>query len=155
MSGAGIQPAALSPGGVGTPSLAAYAPGGVQRNVNSGTSVGARSIDPKLRQYVFDANGRTTGMSSTQQLVQLAVSTTLGSSTVRGLGQSLSKVDRITDNFVRRVSDVYTNALADLVSRKLIAITSIDVQQVTGTSRAFVVVKWTDLSTGSEEVIKL
>lgn len=154
MAGVGLQPAGLTPAGVGTPALAPFTAGTVQRSAVNGLSTGARSIDPKTKQYVFDANGRVTGMTSTQQLVQLAVSTTLGSSAVRTLGQSLAKIDRITSNFTRRITDVYTLALGDLVARRLIAIKSIDVQQVQG-SRAFVLIKWADLSTGSEEVIKI
>ena len=154
MSGAGIQPAGLSPAGVGTPAIGTANAGTVMRNVTDGTIANARSIDPGTRQYVFDVNGRVTGVSSTRQLVQLAVSTTLGSSAVKQLGTDISRVDRITENFARRVSDVFSNALAPLVARKLIAINSIDVQQVQG-SRAYALIKWTDLSTGLEESLPI
>lgn len=154
MSGVGIQPAGLTPAGVGTPSVGTANMGVVMRSATDGTIANARNIDPGTRQYVIGTNGRITGMTSTRQLVQLAVSTTLGSSVVKQLGNDLSRVDRITDNFARRVSDVFTIALASLVARKLIAINAIDVQQVQG-SRAYALIKWTDLSTGLEESLPI
>ena len=90
-------------------------------------------------------------MSETKQLVQLACQTTRGSSAVKELGNDMFTVDRITDSFAQRVQAVYQNALADLVNRKLIAIVSIDVTaNVNGSpTRAFVLLKWRDLTTGS------
>lgn len=144
----------MTPAGVGTPAVGTANAGSVMRNANDGSIANARSIDPGTRQYVIDSNGRITGTTSTRQLVQLAVSTTLGSSAVKQLGNDISRIDRITDNFARRVSDVFTKALAPLVTRKLIAINSIDVQQVQG-SRAYALIKWTDLSSGAEESLSL
>jgi hypothetical protein len=154
MSGFGIQPAGLSPAGVGTPATAPANSGFALRNAFDGSAAGSRKLDPATNQYAIDSYGRVTGMSSAQQLVQLAIKTDKGSSAVRKLGNELYKIDRITDNFNRRVNDVITNALTDLVNRKLIAITSIEAQQVQG-SRAFIIIKWTDLSTNTEEQITI
>jgi len=151
MAGAGLQPAGLSPAGVGTPALSAI-PGGVPLRdaVNNG-SLACRFIDPSTKQYAFDANGRSLGMTETRQLVQLAVQTSKGRSAVKELGNEMFTVDKIGDSFVQRVQNVYQNALADLVARRLIAIVSIDVTpNVNGSpTRAFVLLKWQDLTTGS------
>ena len=152
MSGAGIQPAGLSPAGVGTPGVAAISGGVPLRDAaNGGGSLAGRFIDPFTRQFVFDVNGRTLGMTETRQLVQLAVQTTRGKSAVRSLGNDMFTIDRITDSFVQRVQTVYQNALADLVARKLITIVAIDVTpNVNGSpTRAFVLVKYQDLTVGS------
>jgi len=155
MSGAGIQPAGRSPAGVGTPAQAPFVAGVPLRDPNAqgngAASLAGRLIDPFTRQYVIDAGGRSLGMSETRQLVQLACQTTRGSSAVKELGNDMFTVDRITDSFAQRVQAVYRNALADLVNRKLIAIVSIDVTaNVNGSpTRAFVLLKWRDLTTGS------
>jgi len=141
----------LSPGGVGTPSTAPTTGGIPLRDVVNSGSLAGRYIDPYLKQYVFDSNGRTVGMTETKQLVQLAVQTSRGRSAVKDLGNEMFTVDRIGDSFVQRVQNVYQNALADLVARRLIAIVSIDVTpNVNGSpTRAFVLLKWQDLTTGS------
>lgn len=150
MSGSGIQPAGRSPAGVGTPGTAASNVGVVLRDGNSGLPQAGRYIDANSRQYVFDASGRTLGTTETRQLVALAVNTNRGSSTLQRLGSELYKVQTITDNFGRRVSDVFTDALADLVSRKLIQVVDITATQ-TGGSRATILIRWIDLTTGTEE----
>ena len=152
MAGAGLQPAGLSPAGVGTSTPSAPNAGVPLHDPNTlGVSLSGRYIDPQLRQYVFDANGRTYGMTEARQLVHMAVNTTLGRSATKDLGHEMYKVDRITDSFEQRVQNVYTNALADLVNRKLIAIVSIEVTRNPNSSpsRAFVLLKYQDLTTGS------
>ena len=151
MAGVGLQPAGLSPGGVGTPSTAQANAGVPLRDAINSGSLAGRLIDPYTRQYVFDANGRSLGMSETRQLVHLAVTMSRGKSAVKDLGNEMSSIDKITETFVQRVQSVYQNALADLVARRLISIVAIEVTpNVNGSpTRAFVLLKWTDLTTGS------
>lgn len=145
-----------SPYGIGTPTSASSG-GKILRNTLTGQSTGSRRLDPKTKDYVLDEYGRIEGMSNVQQLVLVAVSTEQGSSAVRTLGQDLKKIDRITNNFEKRVENVLRAALSHLTDDNLIEIKSITTTRLPTTGRAYTKLVWRDLTTDlehSEEIGK-
>lgn len=152
MSGLGLQPLGTSPYGLGTPN-ASPPLGGTVLALPDGRGQGTcRKIDLKTRQYVRDQYGRNVGETTVRQLVQMVATTTLKSSAIANLGTDFSTLKDITSNFVSRVQVIYTTAYARLVARKLIVLRAIDVT-VVPPSRALVVVKFTDLSTGEDDEV--
>lgn len=147
MAGYGTAPFGTAPYGVGTPSTTAGNAGSLL-NDTSGATQGSRYINPRTRQYEFDANGRFKGQQNTQSLVQLALLTVLASSSVPGLGETLPS-GVIGTNFVKSRKSAISDALSDLVKAKLISIVSIDVD--TTRRPVFTVIRWTDLTTGIEQ----
>ncbi len=121
MSGAGIQSAGTSSAGIGAPDEGNPQDGVVFTGLD-GTSNGSRYIDQRTRDYVIDANGRAQGMPNVPHLVQMAITMERNSSAIRGLGQELKSLDRITPNFERRVLGVLTQALQHLIDAKLVEV---------------------------------
>lgn len=121
MSGAGIQPAGTSSAGYGSPDEGNPQDGVIFQGLQ-GNSNGSRYIDQRTRDFVIDANGRATGMPNVSHLVQVAITMEKNSSAIRGLGQELKKLDRITPNFEKRVLGVLTDALKHLIDAKLVEV---------------------------------
>ncbi len=149
MSGFGAAPFGVAPYGVGTPATAPEPGGKIHRDEATGAQFGSRKLNKYTKQYEFDDYGRVLGMADVQQMVQIAVSTELGSSAVRNLGHELRTVLDITDNFQRRVQTILESALADLVKRKLVEIITVDVRRV-NTSGLYALLRWRDLTTNNE-----
>ncbi len=121
MSGAGFQPAGTSSAGIGAPEEGNPQDGVVFAGQDS-SSNGSRFIDPNTRDYVMASNGRLTGMPNVPHLVQFAMATERNSAAVRGLGQELRKLDRITPDFEKRILGVLTNALQHLIDARLVEV---------------------------------
>ncbi len=147
MSGVGAFPLGVGPYGIGTPDAAP---------VNAGTALtdafgavqGSRFINPRTRQYEFDANGRIKGMPGVANLVEMAFLTVDGSSAVNGLGIAPAS-GVIGANFIQRRTQQIQDALAQLVKAKLIEVVSVSVD---ATSRPIQsVVRWRDLTTQTEQ----
>lgn len=147
--GIGLCPVGSSPYGFGTPDAAPIPGGKPLRDTLTGAQLSSRKIDPRTKDYTFDAFGRIVGMTQAQQLVQLALSTDKGSSAIRNLGHELRTLTVISANFTRRVEELITQALAAIVQRGLIEIVQITVERV-GKTGAFTRVRWRDTSTKSE-----
>ena len=147
--GFGNQPFGSSPYGIGTPAVYPGLGGAILRDAKTGASLGSRRIDPRTRDYVVDSNGRILGMSKTQQLVYLAVSTTKGSAAMRSLGHELAKIDRISGNFFRRLSTTLHAAVQDLVNSGLIVVLGVRAQLVRP-GVVYVALKWRDVSAKTE-----
>lgn len=152
MSGFGKQPAGTSPYGLGTPAVAPVPGGVVLRNELTGRSEGGRYIDPITKDYTFDDHGRLLGMPNVRQMVQLALSTTRGTSAVKDLGNELSKVDRITANVERRVRDICTLATRHLIDARLIEVVSVTTERAKATALR-IRFKYRDLTTSEEEEV--
>lgn len=154
MSGFGSQPFGSSPYGIGTPAVASELGGSLLRDETTGQSWGSRKIDPVTKDYVLDDNGRILGMSDGHQLVLLAVSTTKGSSAMRQLGQDIKSIDRITNNFVRRVDTTLRAAVQHLVDKELIEVLDVTVDVVRpGVTLARL--RWRDLASGEVELTEV
>lgn len=148
MSGIGVQSAGASPGGLGDPNENPRRRGVVFRDTRTGLPMSARRIDPGTKRYVLDEFGRITGMTAAQQGVHLAVSTDLGTAAVREIGNRLKSIKTIVASFQRELETVYTDALARLTQAGLVQIVDVTSKRV-GSSRAYVQVRWRDLSTGA------
>lgn len=148
MPNAGYGP----PYGSGTSSAAPVAGGGLLINKSTNESTGSRFIDPRTKDYVLDANGKALGMNDVAQLVHVAVSTDRGSSAVRNLGQELARIDRISPNFARRVSDTLVGCVQHLVDLGLIEVVDIFVDTVKYVpGRAYARLVWRDLTVNSSD----
>ena len=95
MSGFGSQPYGRSPYGIGTPALATPTGGSVLRDETTGISQGSRRLNPSTRDYDIDEYGRALGANNVRAMVELALSTDLGSSAMVELGHLLRTIDRI------------------------------------------------------------
>lgn len=152
--GAGNAPAGTAPAGMGTPAsgngtgLVPFAA------LQTGAPMGSRLIDQATKRYVIGADGRMRGMNNIAQMVQIAVTTTLNSSSVRGLGIDLSSAQTLDAGTTNAMNAIYRSALADLINRNLIELLSVDVTPFP-TSGAYVLVKWRDLSTGLEQTLRV
>jgi hypothetical protein len=144
--GFGSQPFGSSPYGIGTPSVATPRGGTLFRST-SGARANARRINPATKDYVLDGNGRILGMPALHQRVLLAVSTERGSSAMRSLGQSLKSIQRISDNFARRVEDDLRTAVKHLTDPRLIEVVDVQIS-IVKPGGAFIRFRWRDLSTG-------
>jgi hypothetical protein len=154
MSDAGIGRAPLgsSSFGYGAPTRASSTSAKLYLD-ERGVLRNAAAVDAVTGDLVRDPlTGIHRGMNSTQQQVYLAVRTIKGSSIVQRLG-ILTKVKVITDTTAQKVRSEVNTALADLVSRGLITVGTIDVQRVRATGIR-VHVYWTDLTNGETNVEK-
>ena len=124
--GFGSQGFGSTPYGIGTPTPATAPSGGLLRDPTTGRTMDARRIDPSIRDYALDTSaGRILGMSATKHNVIIAVHTELNSSAMRGLGQELRKLDRVTSNFQRRLEATITSCLKHLIDRQLVRVLGI------------------------------
>lgn len=148
--GFGLAPCGVAPYGFGTPATAPEPGGKLFRDTNTGESRTGRYINARTKDYEYDSYGRATGMSTAQQIVQIALMTDKGSSAVADLGHELASLEDITSDFDRRIDTTIRAALQDAVNRKLIRLDSVTSERM-GTNGAFIRVRWTDLSTGVQQ----
>jgi hypothetical protein len=146
--GAGLAPAGLSPAGFGTPATGDAVATGTPLRTTQGTSGGGRYIDPQTRDYVVDAEGRLVGIGGVQQRVQLALTTTAGSSILTTLGLA-AWPDTITDAIEAQIGDAVRTALGKLIASGEVTVAGIEVLRPKA-SAISVRVRWIDTSTGQE-----
>jgi hypothetical protein len=133
------------PYGLGSSSAAPVRTGGTLLDAANGVSWGSRKIDPVTRDYVVGSNGRIEGTSDIQHLVHMAVSTELGSSAVRNLGQQLRLIERISPNFQSLVRATLERAVQHLVDSGFIEVVDTTVEVVRpGVASARLI--WRDLT---------
>jgi hypothetical protein len=149
--GAGGSPAGTSPAGYGVIDTALFSATAPLPDTRTGLSQGGRYINASSGDYSFGADGRLLGMPNVNQLVLLAIKTQLGSSAQPGLGLDLSSAQNKTPDFANKLTSILQNALADLVTRKLVQITSIVVPPNPNPDSGIAVVNWLDLTTGLPE----
>jgi hypothetical protein len=154
VSGFGSQPFGSSPYGIGTPAVATPAGGSVLRNAQTGASEGSRFLNPATRDYAIDANGRTLGLGNVRALVEIALSTTSGTSAMQALGHTLRSIARIDNNFEYRVRDTIAASVAHLTDRSIIQLTATTIED-RGRGRRLIRVFWRDLTTGQEDFSEL
>jgi hypothetical protein len=149
MAGLGLSPLGTAPYGLGTPLVAPISAGSALED-DEGVPQASRFIDPITRRYVFDDNGRLTGMGATQQRVQLAFSTKRRSSVLSTMGESITSIQDITDDLQRRVETEVASTLSRLVNEKALAILSVTITPFAASGRK-ILVRWRDLTTGTEQ----
>jgi hypothetical protein len=147
--GAGACPVGSSAAGYGVPDRAFAPNNAMLPGIRTGLSQSGRFIDPTTKSYAFQADGRLKGVSTVPQLVQIALSTVLGSSAVATLGQTFSLIAEKGPDYQRRVTSAIESALANVVKQRLVQIVSVDVQLYPAAPDAGVAtLKWRDLTTG-------
>ena len=142
--GAGAAPAGGSVAGFGVPATAT-AP--VPQSFVNGAAV---AIDPVKRDYTFDANGNRNRMTSTQQLVYLAILTVRGSAGTPTMGME-PLPDVFSENTSSRVKQAVYRALLPYTSTTpaLIQVVSVNVSRKPNGPMQLAVV-WRDLSSRQE-----
>lgn len=102
--------------------------------------------------WAFTADGRVVGCGTARQLVQLAMTTVLGSSCSPTLGFDFAQIQEQGPNLQRQVATLSANALAPQVKAKVVQLQEVDAQQAESNPDAVLAtVKWKDLSTGQED----
>lgn len=150
MAGFGISPYGTTPFGLGTPAVAATVGGKLLNDAATGTQSGSRFLDPVTGDYVVDGFGRIKGMDDLRQLVLLRVKTTIGTSTMTTLGNTLKSIDRITNNIDRRVDSILRASLQDIVDGGLIEVTEVKVE-VVRPGTVYARLRWRSLITGLDD----
>jgi hypothetical protein len=138
--GAGLAPAGTSLAGFGVVDAAPipnFLPLPDQR---SGLSDSGRLINQTTGDYSFLPDGRLQGMPTVNQLVLLAILNNIDLSTLTEKGP----------NFAKTLTALVQTALADLIQRKFILLTSVVVTQPTQDS-GLAVANWLDLTTGEPQ----
>jgi hypothetical protein len=150
--GVGFAPVGASLVGYGTVTTApAPTSNAVLPDAITGLPQPGRLLNPATQSYQFTSDGRMVGQSRAAQLVQLAMSTIRGSAVVSTLGVDKSRLQEKGANLQQTATSVVTDAFAPIVSQKLVALKSVDVQDYPGApDRAVITIQWTDLTTGQE-----
>lgn len=155
MIGAGFCPAGTSLAGYGVGSVANVPDNSALPDQITNLPTTCRLLVPngtKGGDWAFTADGRVVGCGTVRQLVQLALSTVLGSSVSRTLGAAYFTLQEKGPNFQRQVATVVANALAPLVKQKLVQVIAVIVQEYPSNPDAGLgYVKWRDLTTGLED----
>ena len=157
MIGAGGCPSGSSLGGYGVISVGTSPNGACLPDQVTNLPTTCRLLVPNptnggRADWAFTADGRVVGCSTVRQLVQLALSTVLGSACVTGLGMSFAGLQEKGPNFQRQVATAVANALGPLVKQGLVALVSVQVQDYqSNPDSALALVKWTDLTTGVQD----
>jgi hypothetical protein len=155
--GAGGCPAGAALGGYGVISTANVPNGATLPDQITNLPTTCRLLVPNAQNggrgdWAFTADGRVVGCSTVRQLVQLALSTVLGSACVTSLGMSFVGLQEKGPNFQRQVATAVANALAPLVKQGLVAIVSVKLADYqSNPDSALGYVKWTDLTTGLQD----
>jgi len=119
-----------------------------------GTYGNVPKIDPNTKDFVLDENGNKIGDNSVNQMVYLALRTYKNASAVLGFGIDINKVKVINDNIQVKIQLMVSEALSDLISRKMITLDKVLVTRVKQTAIQ-VDVLWTDLTNNSQNTFKL
>lgn len=138
-NGFGTAPMGVAPYGTGTP-ISGSDNAGKPLSDSTGKQFGGRYIDPSTRDFVFDSNGRLTGMPNVTQLVLLAI------------GGIKFDILNIGSDTAQIMSDKLTTALNPIVTKNLLKIQKIDVM-IQG-SKIKTTLAWKDLTTGNDRVTK-
>lgn len=149
--GAGLTPAGSSSAGYGEPGSGALPNNAILPDTQTSFPQTGRYLNPATKDYEFTSDGRLYGMGTVEQLVQLALTTTLGSSCLATLGETFTLIQEKGSNYQQQVASAVGNSLADVVNRNLVQVISVTVQEPPSNPDAgFCRVVWTDLTTGLE-----
>jgi hypothetical protein len=150
--GAGFAPAGSSSAGYGLPDLGTLPNNALLPQFATGLPGSGRFINPVTKDYQFTSDGRLMGMGSVPQIVQLALTTKLGTCAVSTLGQTYYLIQEKGSDFARQVQSSITRALSDAVKRGLVQIVSIVVTDYPKSPDASVAtLTWVDLTTGIQQ----
>lgn len=140
--GAGFGPAGAYP--AGTPYII-YPSKDRRIFVDSNNEVqNSRYINPTTKDYELSPNGNIKGMSGIQQLVLLALTTDLGSSSQTNLGNLLSSIKVIGPATKTNATNFVSSALSNLINNNQISLEKVDVQ--IQSTRILIQILWLDLT---------
>jgi hypothetical protein len=149
--GAGLSPAGSAAAGYGVPDVGTQLPSAILPDVRTGGFQTGRLINPVTKDYVMQANGTLQGFDTVPQLVQLALSTQLGSSALLDLGIDLANATEKGSDFQRQMATLVANALSPLIGQKLVRLDAVIVQEPPSNPDAGIaIVKWFDLTTETQ-----
>lgn len=150
--GAGLSPAGLAAAGYGVPDLSSVPLNAVLPDLKTGLPQTGRYLNPVTKDYQFTADGRIQGMGTVPQLVQLALTTTLGTCAVPTLGQAFAKIREKGPGFRQQLTAAVSAALAPLIKTNQVQIRSIVVNDYPSAPDAGLAsVSWVDLTTGLQQ----
>ena len=149
--GAGLCPAGLAAAGYGVVDTGTAPLNALLPDVRTGLPRTGRAIDTVKKDYVMQSDGRLQGFDTVPQLVQLALSTALGSSAIQNLGIDWTKAQEKGSDFQRQLATIVANALAPLVAQKLVEVRAVIVSEPPSNPDAGVgFVKWFDMTSQTE-----
>jgi hypothetical protein len=147
--GVGMAPGGSSSGGYGVPDSAAVPVNAVLPSPVTGFSQSSRALNPATNSYSFTPDGRIQGVATVPGMVQLALTTVVGSSAITTLGQSFTTIQEKGANYPSQVTSAISSALAYLVNQKLVQIISVSVADVASNPDGTICqLSWRDLTTG-------
>jgi len=153
LAGSGASGAGSSPAGYGNPTDVNYINQdfiimqGTGMPVALNTLGNSPFIDPVTKDYLMDGYGRFVGADVVQQQVYLAIATAKGSYVNTSFGVSYSSSPTIAPNLQAAIANDVTQALQDLINRKLIVINNISTAQYFN-NNIQIKVSWTNISNG-------
>ncbi len=153
--GAGLCPAGASPAGYGVPDRVGPPNAVALPHPVTGLPQGGRYLDPKTGDYVFTSDGRLQGMANVQQLVLLALRTTIGSSSLPTMGNAIARITEKGPDFQRQLATVIADAFAPIVNQKLARLDAVRVLDTPNPDGAFAYVEWTDLTTQTPQTTQI
>jgi hypothetical protein len=122
MAGFGLQGAGVTTAGYGTVPDSTADDGRIFRDSATGARLSGRQVNPDTGDYEVDENGRILGMTTARQLVLFAIKTVRDSSAVKGMGNQLALIDRISSNFEQRILTILTDALKRPIALGMITV---------------------------------
>lgn len=146
--GFGVSPLGVGAYGFGTPATTPTPGGKVNKNA-AGKQLGSLKISTDLAtkgQYVFDEFGRRVGAPDVEHMAILALTEVVGKCIVKDLGNRFFEEDKVYENFQQRQTQRVNDALANLVTRKMLTIDLISVEPGDG-HPSVTKVRITDLTT--------
>lgn len=146
--GAGFCPAGTTAAGYGVPDTGTVPNNALMPDPLTGLPQTGRNINTATGSYTFTADGRTQGMTTVSQLVQLAIRTQRGSSALGAFGIDMSKVQEQGTNFERQLGAAIVLALSNLIKAGLVTVIGITWLPVDNTDGTAPYVKWRDNTTG-------
>ena len=149
--GAGLSPAGTAAAGYGIPDSGTPLPNTILADVRTGSFQTGRQLNPATRDYIMLPTGVLQGQGTVPQLVQLALTTQLGSSALVNLGIDLSNATEKGSDFQRQMATLVANALSPLVAGKLVRLDAVIVSEPPSNPDAGIaIVKWFDLTTQTQ-----
>lgn len=145
MGGAGIDPAGISPGGVGVP-VTNYPLVGPRYSESTIGTVSSASIDPLSRDFVFDDNGTEEAMGDTEQRVYLCVRTMAGSR-IGFQTFGLNKPMSARSDGQNEVYEVVRQAMAPVLDDGSVELLSVEIE--VDRTIVYALVVWKDLKKAS------
>ncbi len=146
--GAGLCPAGTSSAGFGVPDSGTVPNNALLPDPVTGLPQTGRNVNTATGSYTFTADGRTQGMATVPQLVQLAIKTARGSSALGPFGLDMSKVQEQGTNFERQLSAALSAALANVVKQGLVTLVGLTWLPVDNPDGAAPILEWRDNTTG-------